>query len=97
MRDRKTSRVLNDESYLLGLSYNDITGAGVFLLSLLLIGKSLGMESMLWALVLTVSLLTSLIPIRLRFRRKILRDSLKYIFNNGVNRVSKYRRNSKAK
>lgn len=93
MRERKTSRVLNDQSYFLGLSYNDITGAGILLLGLLLISKALGMKSMLWALMLTISVLVMLIPIRLRFRRKILRDSLKYLLTNGVNHVSKNRRN----
>lgn len=93
MRDRKTSRVLNDESYFLGLSYNDITGAGLLLLGLLLLSKVLGIKSMLWALMATITSLVMLIPIRLNFRRKILRDSLKYIFANGVNHVSKNRRN----
>lgn len=93
MRERKTSRVLNDESYFLGLSYNDITGAGILLLALLLVSKALGVKSMLWALMITISVLVMLIPVRLRFRRKILRDALKYVLTNGVNHVSKNRRN----
>ncbi|WP_347359711.1 hypothetical protein [Bdellovibrio sp.] len=93
MRERKTSRVLNDESYFLGLSYNDISGAGILLLALLLVSKALGVKSMLWALMLTISVLVMLIPVRLRFRRKILRDALKYVLTNGVNHVSKNRRN----
>ncbi|GIL17052.1 MAG: hypothetical protein BroJett040_08030 [Oligoflexia bacterium] len=93
MRNRKTSRVLNDESYFLGLSYSDITGAGVFLLCLIVIGKVLGVKSMLWALFLTIGALAILIPIRLRFRRKILRDSFKYLIKKGVIRVSKHHRN----
>ncbi len=96
MRERKTSRVLNDESYFLGLSYNDITGAGVLLLGLLLLSKILGIKSMLWALMMTITALVMLIPVRLKFRRKILRDGLKYIFLNGVNHVSKNRRNKSA-
>lgn len=96
MKERKTSRVLNDESYFLGLSYNDITGAGLFLLGLILLSKALGIKSMLWALMVTITALVMLIPIRLKFRRKILRDSIKYIFSNGVNHVSKNRRNKSA-
>lgn len=92
MKPRKTSRVLNDESYFLGLSYSDITGAGIFLMGLLLLGKVLGVKSMLWALILTVSVLVVLIPIRLKFRRKILRDSLRYLLLSGVNHVSKNHR-----
>ncbi len=93
MIKRKTSRVLNDDSYFLGLSYNDISGAGIFLLLLIFIGKMLGLKSMFWALALTVALLFFLIPIRLRFRRKIIRDSIRYIISQGVVCVSKNRRN----
>lgn len=93
MRNRKTSRVLNDEAYFLGLSYNDITGTGVFLLMLIIIGKIVGLESMLWALILSIGLLFVLIPIRLKYRRKILRDSLKYALMKGVINVSKNHRN----
>lgn len=93
MRERKTSRVLNDESYFLGLSYGDITGTGVFLLVLLLAGKALGIQSMLWALVLSVTVLFLLIPIRLKFRRKIIRDSIKYLFSQGVYVATKNNRN----
>lgn len=92
MRDRKTSRVLNDESYFLGLSYNDISGAGIFLLALIMIGKMIGIQSQLWALVVTVSILFFLIPVRLKYRRKIIRDSFKYLFTQGVINVSKNRR-----
>lgn len=88
MRNLKTSRVLNDDSYLMGLSFGDITMVGMILLGLLIIGKAVGMTSMLWALVLAVSLLIALIPIRLRFRRKIIRDSLGYVRLKGVRRVS---------
>ena len=93
MRVRKTSRVLNDESYFLGLSYNDISGAGIFLLVLIMIGKMIGIQSQLWALVATVSILVFLIPVRLKYRRKIIRDSFKYLFTQGVINVSKNRRN----
>ena len=89
MRLRKTSRVLNDDSYFFGLSYMDISGAGIFLLVLMFIGKTLNMESQLWAVILTISMLIFLIPIRMKFRRKIVRDSIKYLFNKGVIRVSK--------
>lgn len=93
MKERKTSRVLNDESYFLGLSYGDITGTGVFLLVLLLTGKAMGIQSMLWALVLSVTVLLLLIPIRLKFRRKIIRDSIKYLFSQGVYVATKNNRN----
>lgn len=93
MRERKTSRVLNDESYFLGLSYNDISGAGIFLLALIILFKVLGIQNMIWALLIAVAALGSLIPIRLSFRRKIIRDAFQYILKNGVIRVSKNNRN----
>ena len=93
MRERKTSRVLNDESFFLGLSYTDISGAGAFLLVLIILFKFLEIHSTIWALIITVCVLGFLIPIRLGYRRKIIRDSLTYFFKNGVIRVSKNRRN----
>ena len=92
MRNRKTSRILNDDSYLLGLSYSDISGVGLFLLALLIMGKLLGITSMLWALIAALSVLVVLIPIRLRLRRRILRDSFKYLIFHGVLHVSKNHR-----
>lgn len=89
MREKKTSRILNDQSYFLGLSYNDITFSGVFLLVLIILGKIFKIQSQMWALILTVSLLMFLIPIRMKFRRKIIRDSIKYLLVNGVQNVSK--------
>lgn len=93
MRERKTSRVLNDESYFLGLSYTDISGAGVFLLGLMMLFKVLEIKNTIWALIISVSFLGLLVPIRMTFRRKIIRDSFQYLFKNGVNYVSKNRRN----
>lgn len=97
MKEKRTSRILNDQSYLLGLSYNDITGVGIFLLFLMISGKALKIEVGFWGLSTAVGILISLIPIRMQFRRKIIRDSLLYVFRNGVFDVSKYRRNNKRK
>lgn len=91
MRTRKTSRVLNDESFLLGLSYNDVTFSGLLMLLLMMITKSLGFESMLWPLSFMILDLVLLIPVRLKFRRKIIRDTFYYLFTHGVIRVSKNR------
>lgn len=88
MRNQKTSRILNDDSYLMGLSFGDITGCALILLGLLIVGKAMGLTSMLWALVLVVGLLFALIPVRMKFRRKIIRDSLGYVRLKGVRRVS---------
>lgn len=93
MRERKTSRVLNDDSYFLGLSYNDISGAGIFLLGLIILFKTLEIKNMIWALLITIMVLALVVPIRLQFRRKIIRDSIQYILKNGIIRVSKHNRN----
>lgn len=87
MKQRKTSRILNDQSYFLGLSYHDITGLGVLLLGLILIFKALGIENMIWALVISASSLILVIPIRLQYRRRIIRDFVLYQFKKGVSRV----------
>ena len=93
MRERKTSRVLNDESYFLGLSYTDISGAGIFLLGLMLLFKALEIKNTIWALMISVTVSGLLIPSRMACRRKIIRDSFQYLFKSGVTYVSKNRRN----
>lgn len=93
MRERKTSRVLNDESYFLGLSYTDISGAGIFLLGLMLLFKAFEIKSTIWALLISVGVLGLLVPVRMAFRRKIIRDSFQYLFKSGVTNVSKNNRN----
>lgn len=92
MREKRTSRILNDHSYLLGLSYNDITAVGIFLLCLIIAAKSMSIELGFWSISISVGILIALIPIRLQFRRKIIRDSLNYLMRNGVLRVSKNNR-----
>lgn len=86
---RKTSRILNDQSFLMGLSINDMTLLGIFLLSLVLLGKALEIESMLWALILVMTIGFFLIPIRMKYRRKIIRDFMFHTIYSGVVRVSK--------
>ncbi|MCE3009746.1 MAG: hypothetical protein LW875_03945 [Proteobacteria bacterium] len=93
MKGHKTSRVLNDESYFLGLSYSDISGVGALLLGIICLLKALGIQNMLWALLFCGAFLVVLIPLRLGFRRKIIRDSLFYFLNHGVVHVSKNNRN----
>ncbi len=93
MKERKTSRVLNDDSFFLGLSYNDITAIGILLLIVIIIFKTLGIENMFLVLCLSLSGLVILIPIRMTKRRKIIRDTFQYLFKNGVIYVSKNNRN----
>lgn len=92
---RKTSRILNDESFVFGLSFNDISGLGGALLGLMLLSKTLGLKSMLWALILTLIISAMLAGIRMRFRRKIIRDSLFYLINGRVSHVCRNHRRQK--
>lgn len=90
MKDGRSSRTLNEEGFLLGLSYLDISALGVLLLSILVINKALGIQSNFYGLLVTLSAGALLIPIRLRFRRKIIRDFIYYHFKKGFDRASEY-------
>ena len=94
MKDKKTSRILNDESFILGLSYNDISGLGLLMLVLIIVFKILNIKSMFWILILTLLALMALIPVRMTYRRKFIRDFFSYLFRKGVIHVSKNNRNN---
>jgi hypothetical protein len=76
------SRLLNDNGSVIGLNVFDLIGAvGVLVLT----GEGLrpiGLEAL--AVPAAVACLTALIPIRLKYRRKIVRDTLLYILRTGV-------------
>lgn len=76
-RPVRTSRILNDQSFFMGLSHLDISGLALVLLGFLLICKAAGGSPTL-ALGGTIVAASVLIPIRLKYRRKILRDFIRY-------------------
>ena len=78
---RIPSRHLNDGRFLLGLSLMDFsTGVGIFALtSKLLESTRFGLLSF----VITLGFWVVLIPIRLKYRRKIIRDVLVHFLTLG--------------
>jgi len=83
---RKPSRILNDDTLGFGLNPSDLIGLGVVFYILQTICFEIGYEgaSLFGTLLATVIL----IHIRLRYRRKIIRDCLRYyyvkVFKGGV-------------
>jgi hypothetical protein len=87
------SRLLNDNGTVLGLNVFDLIGAIVVLV---LFAHLLGGTSLEFlALPVAALALIALIPIRLKYRRKIIRDFCRFwlnrIFNKGRIRVGKYK------
>jgi len=83
---KKPSRILNDESFTLGLDRNDIMALAVVFSIGQVIFKAIGFEYL--SLFATVTVGLALVGIRLRYRRKIIRDTVKYyyyrLFKGGV-------------
>ncbi len=90
MKPRQPSRVLNEKSLLFGLDSLDIVGiAGVMMVSNMML-KPFGKEVL--ALPLAGCALMFLIPIRMRYRRKIIRDFFAYLLGPKVVHGRKHRR-----
>ncbi len=76
------SRVLNYPSFLFGLSFNDLTGLGVLLGFLQVCLKPFGLE--FYALILTALGMICLVPVRVRYRRKSIRDYVRNLFERRI-------------
>ena len=75
---KQPSRILNDDSLVLGLDRNDIMGiAGVFY-SFQIVFRPLSKEYL--SLLATLIFAVLIINIRLKYRRKIIRDALYFYF-----------------
>ena len=72
------SRILNENSLLFGLNQTDLLGIGCVFYLLQLIFHPLGLGIV--SIVLTVVIGISLVGIRLKYRRKIIRDCLFYYY-----------------
>lgn len=77
MKMRKPSRILNERSVLMGLDFTDLVGLALLLVVFQVILKPFNLE--FFALVLTLISGCALSPIRMRFRRKIIRDAILYL------------------
>jgi hypothetical protein len=87
------SRLLNDNGPVLGLNVFDLIGA---IVALILFAHLLGGTSLEFlALPVAALALIALIPLRLKHRRKIIRDFCRFwlnrIFNKGLIRAGKRR------
>ncbi len=84
------SRLLNDNGNVLGLNAADlVSGVAVLIVSAEIL-KPLGIE--VFSVPLACLSIVMLIPVRLRYRRKIIRDTIRaYLFprgfKNGISRV----------
>ena len=74
---KKPSRILNDDNLIFGLDRFDIFGIGLCYFCVQIVLKFFGIQ-FLTIFAVAASIL-ALISIRLRFRRKIIRDSLSYL------------------
>jgi hypothetical protein len=92
MKYRKPSRTINEKAVLLGLDFSDLIGLALFLLFLQVCLKPFHLE--FFALLLTCVAMSLLVPLRLRFRRRIIRDFLFKIIGPKVIYVSKSNRDN---
>jgi len=86
----KTSRILNDETLIVGLDRNDLMALAFVYFIAQNFFAIWGKEYI--SVVVTILALATLMNIRLKYRRKIIRDSLRYyyykFFSGGVYRDS---------
>ena len=78
MKTFKPSRTLNIKSNCLGLTLDDLLGLMIFYTIFQLIFASFGLEIL--SIILTSLTALFLIPIRLKYRRGILKDYFSYLF-----------------
>ena len=85
---------INDKSVLFGLSYSDVSLMGAILAALLFINKHfVGMISFSYWSLMSIGLMAILlIPIRIQYRRKIIRDFLKHFFKSRLIYAPKHHR-----
>lgn len=92
MQLREPCAHINNKSVLFGLSYSDITSLGGVLAVVLFINKRFvdSISVSYWALLSVLIVAFLLIPIRLQFRRKIIRDFLRYFLKKRVIHAPKH-------
>ena len=79
MKSFKPSKILNIKSNFLGLSLDDLLGLMVFYTFFQLLFASLGLEIL--SIILTLFTAIFLIPIRLKYRRGVIKDYAFYLFH----------------
>ena len=79
MRTFKPSKTLNIKSNFFGLTLDDLLGLMVFYTAFQLLFAFLGLESV--SIILTFITALFLIPIRLKYRRGIIKDYFIFLFH----------------
>lgn len=94
MQLREPCAHINNQSVIFGLSYSDITLLGGTLAFVLFINKHLigVLNVSYWALMTVLLSALLLIPIRLQYRRKIIRDFVKYFFRRRLIHATRHHR-----
>ncbi len=82
MELKEPSSHINNKSVLFGLSFSDISALGAGLAGLLFLNKHLfkNLNFSYWALSFILLIGFLIIPIRINYRRKMIRDAIKYFF-----------------
>ena len=78
MKTFKPSKILNIKSNCLGLTLDDLMGLMIFYTFFQLLFASIGLEIL--SIILTFFTALFLIPIRLKYRRGIIKDYFTYFF-----------------
>ena len=92
MKRVRPSRTLNEKSVLLGLDFADVVGLACLLIVLQVVLKPFRLE--FFALVGTGVVAALLMPLRLKFRRKIIRDTIKRFMGPKVMHVPRGNRSN---
>jgi uncharacterized membrane protein YkgB len=88
---KRLSRSMNQDAIIVGLNALDLSLIGVSLLVGIQFSQMMGLEGGLSSFIVPILFVSVLVPTRLRFRRKILRDTLKFYFSRRAVRVYPYR------
>lgn len=92
MKSFKPSRIINESSVFMGLNTKDIVGLSFVFVFFLIVLNFFGLQ--LWAFSIAICTAFVLSKIRLEYRRKIIRDTLRYYLGD---RVVRNRENSRFK
>ncbi len=84
---KQLSRSLNQDAIIAGLNATDFSAIGVSIFVGLKLGEFLKLNHSGLALVVPLFFVSVLIPVRLRFRRKTIRDWLRYYLSSRYWRV----------
>ena len=94
MKSYKPSRILNESSVFMGLTINDLIGLSLVFVFFLVVLKPFNKQ--LWSFSITACAMILLSPIRINYRKKIIRDTFQYFLGDRVARIKSNRRNKRS-